>query len=171
MKKLIVTLFCLLSIGLIQAQDFENKGNYAIAGVGLDPYYTPLNGGLGLGPFKLGYERGITEVIGIGRIGVGGSVSYSYYSGTHEGFEDRGTRVSIFARGTYHFEFNVPKMDVYAGVGVGTQSVNFNHHPSSLTSGHHVFAGIRYFFKPTLGVYGEFGHGSSALNGGLVMSF
>jgi hypothetical protein len=171
MKKLIVTLFCLLSTGLIQAQEFENKGNYATFGLGNEFFSSPVDNSFAVGSFIFNYERGISEVIGIGRIGIGATVGYSYFSGSHEGISADGSKLTVIARGTYHFEFNVPKMDVYAGVGAGGQFSNSDYFGRKFKMPHQIFAGIRYFFKPTFGVYGEFGHGSSVLNGGVVISF
>ena len=60
---------CLLIIGFSRAQDFENKGNYMSVGVGTDLFVSHADDGFAVGPFLINYERGITDIIGIGRFG------------------------------------------------------------------------------------------------------
>ena len=64
MKKVIaiVSIVCLANV--VNAQAFQNKGNYLQVGFGAQAH--------SLGPISVGYERGITGLIGIGRFGVGG---------------------------------------------------------------------------------------------------
>ncbi len=179
MKKLFVLSFCMLFSGLTFAQDFEKGGNYVTAGFGFDPFYRPL-GYYGIGPVVVGYERGITDILGIGRIGAGGTFGATFYPGTYaNGVHYTGTRFSILGRATYHFEFDVPRMDVYAGVGLGVHIINepyYNYYyayglRSRVVVGPRVFGGIRYYFTDVFGVYAEAGYGLSALNGGMVFAF
>jgi len=189
MKKLITILFvAVLSINA-SAQDFEKNGNYVTVGYGLDLYGHPGgSSGLGLGPIMASYERGITDILGIGRIGVGGGVAFSRYSYKNSqlffNFSDeyryKTSRVTIFAKGAYHFEFDIEKMDVYAGVGAGlnldseqesyyVNGILQSQAKNSRTSVvHYVFVGIRYYFTDSFGVYAEAGDGIVNLNAGVV---
>ncbi|OFZ56993.1 MAG: hypothetical protein A3D92_20705 [Bacteroidetes bacterium RIFCSPHIGHO2_02_FULL_44_7] len=179
MKKQIICVLFLFLSGFSMGQAFEKGGNYITLGYGFDPFYHPL-GVYGAGPIVLGYEYGVTDVVGIGRFGAGGTVGTTFYPGTYSnGVAYLGYRISLLAKVAYHFEFNVPKMDVYAGVGVGG---HFGNEPyfngfgsyglrSRVRVATHVFAGIRYYFTPAFGVYAEAGYGLSALNGGMVFHF
>ncbi len=192
MKTIIISLVFAIASTFSQAQDFKKGGNYVTAGYGID-VASGLSGtviGIGLGPIMLTYERGITDVLGIGRIGAGGGVATSFYSynstsvffSTYEN-KYRTTRITPFIRGTYHFEFDIEKLDVYAGVGVGVnidsekdryfingvlQSETKN---SRVRPVHYIVAGVRYYFTDAFGVYLELGDGIANVNGGVVFSF
>ena len=195
MKKIVLIVLCGFFFNSLNAQSFENGGNYITLGFGVDPYGNSgmANTGNGyrhaaVGPIMLSYERGITELLGIGRIGVGGGVAQSFYStkyttawwnGVYEEKRTR-SRTSLVFRAAYHFDFGVEKMDVYAGVGGAVHffsDKNVSTNPnndfvrSSIGGGHYVFGGIRYYFTDSFGVYAEAGHGVSALNGGIVFAF
>lgn len=183
-------LCCALALNTATAQDFEKGGNYVTLGYGLDPWY---NAGLlatssrsTIGPIMLTYERGVTDILGIGRIGAGGALIQSFYNRNYtNGTYNRTSRTGLIARATYHFEFDIPKMDVYAGVGGGVyfssyketvstgifQSTIIEQNGIDITAGHYVFAGIRYYFTDAFGVYAEAGHGVSALSGGIAFKF
>lgn len=200
MKKALLFFICILATGLMNAQDFRKDGNYVNVGYGLDPWGPALitsNSGsvkrVNVGPIMVMYERGVTDVLGIGRIGAGGGLAQSFYSQTHTyfGIENRynSSRTSIVARGTYHFEFDVPKLDVYAGVGAAlhiysdkdevyspfSSSADANGYvvtnDARVGGGHYIFAGVKYYFTDAFGVYIEAGHGLAAFNGGLAFAF
>jgi len=200
MKKAVLFIICFLVTGLLSAQDFRKDGNYINLGYGLDPWgsalYTSSLGSVNrtnIGPIMLMYERGVTDVLGIGRIGVGGGLAQSFYSQRHTylGIEDRynTSRTSIVARGAYHFEFDIPKLDVYAGLGgafhlYSDKDEVYNPFSSSadadgyvvardsrVGAGHYVFAGVKYYFTDAFGVYAEVGHGLVAFNGGMSFAF
>ncbi len=200
MKKVLILLCCALVINTAKGQDFEKGGNYITLGYGLDPWGNPYNGTTGfltgstytkstIGPIMLTYERGVTDILGIGRIGAGGAIVQTFYNQTQQSGAYKWTynrsRIGIIARATYHFEFDIPKMDVYAGVGGGVyintdkdkvpSTFDPNNHTvtrsTSTSGGHYIFAGIRYYFTDAFGVYAEAGHGVSALNGGLTFKF
>ncbi len=199
MKKVFMLICCALALNTATAQDFEKGGNYVTLGYGLDPWGNPTVGTGSLftsgykkstvGPIMLTYERGITDVLGIGRIGAGGAIVQTFYNqkyttGAYVSTYNR-SRLGVIARATYHFEFDIPKMDVYAGVGGGVyfstdkdKVANFldpNQHTTtrntSVSGGHYIFAGIRYYFTDAFGVYLEAGHGVSAVSGGLAFKF
>ncbi len=176
------------------AQAFQNKTNVITLGFGFDPFYSHIGSygynykKTGVGPIILTYERGITELLGIGRIGVGGSIGQSFYtSKSYSNFYnyeyiDRTSRTAIFLKVAYHFDFGVDKLDVYAGVGGGGYIYNrkyssndpydnYKYSSGSYGGGPAVFGGVRYYFTDAFGVYGEVGYGMSAINGGLAFKF
>jgi hypothetical protein len=194
MRKAILLFVCVLGLNTVNAQDFEKGGNYVTIGYGLDPWGHHVNNGnawgnakyrkTSIGPSILTYERGVTDVLGIGRIGAGGGIAHSIYTqkwtDNNYEYKDVRQRISFIARVAYHFEFDIEKMDVYAGVGAAlhhytdSEKDNIGFIDSRNTSiglGHYVFAGIRYYFTDVIGVYAEAGHGLAALNGGLVFKF
>jgi hypothetical protein len=154
MKTVFALVSFLLVANLSHAQAFEKGRNYIHFGFGTGPR------GLSIG-FVGGYERGITEKLGIGRIGAGGLVGQSFQSFNSVWI----STTSIVGRAAYHFDFDIDKMDVYAGIGAGVNiSTNSNY---SLVQPN-LFAGIRYYFANSLAVYGELGYGASTINVGLV---
>jgi hypothetical protein len=182
MKKVLSIIAIAMLSNLANAQAFENKGNYVNFGFGLDPFSNTIgNAYFGynhykVGPVVIGYERGITEKLGIGRIGVGGLIGQSF-----EGYENysKWMNTSVLVRGAYHFDFNIDRMDVYAGVGAGLSFASAEKYVNSSTIGssssvrgeQYIFAGIRYYFNDNLGVYAELGEGFMLANGGLVLKF
>jgi hypothetical protein len=167
MKKLAL-IFCLLSVGATHAQHF-NKGDHFITG-GLG--FSPWSRGFLTAGFVGGYEYGLTEKLGVGRIGIGGNIGLFYenrYANTvvtNTLSPNNGFRFSFALRGAYHFDLSIDKTDIYAGltgvVHAGSASAFFPE-PG-------IFAGIRYYFKNNLGVYGEIGYGITNFHGGLVYS-
>ena len=135
----------------------------------------------------MAYERGVTGLIGIGRIGVGGLITQAFYTQKYTNELEESVynrfRLGLLVRGAYHFEFDVPQMDVYAGVATGVYlNSDKNKVPNALVPGeyttsrttrlsgaHSLFVGIRYYFTDALGVYAETGYGPSLFNGGLVV--
>lgn len=199
MKKIVLVVLCGFFFNSLNAQSFQNGGNYITLGFGLDPYGHAHNGNgykhTAVGPIVLTYERGITELLGIGRIGVGGGVAQSFYTSKYAyshpvwgyQYEEKyvRSRTSLVFRVAYHFDFGVEKMDVYAGVGGAMHFYSDKHsytdptdpnglytsRSSNIGGGHYVFGGIRYYFTESFGVYAEAGHGIYALNGGIVFAF
>lgn len=186
----IISAFLFAVCSYSSAQDFVKGGNYVTLGYGVDAGGLPGTfSGLGLGPIMATYERGVTDILGIGRIGAGGGIAFSHYSYSDQflfSFAEskyRTNRVTPFVRATYHFEFDIEKMDVYAGVGVGVnidsekEKYYINDALSSQDSRvnvlpvHLIVAGIRYYFSDFFGVYFEVGDGIANINGGIVLSF
>lgn len=164
MRNSIVFVLILLA-GISHAQLFQKGGNYISAGLGSDP----LNRGFITAGFVGGYEKGVTDVIGIGRIGAGGMVGFFYEDNRNNlnYLAQSGFRFSLALRATYHFDLAIDKTDVYAGLAgvIHAGSVSaFRPDPG-------IFGGIRYFFKDNIAAYAEVGYGLCILQGGLVYSF
>lgn len=167
MKKLALVYF-LLSMGFSNAQLFNKGEHYISGGLGFSPW---SRGFLTAGVVG-GYEYGLTDIVGIGRIGIGGNVGLFFenrYANTvviNAANPNSGFRFSFALRGAYHFDLDIEKTDIYAGltgvVHAGAASAFFPE-PG-------IFGGIRYYFKKNLGVYGEIGYGITNFHGGLVYS-
>ena len=113
------------------AQDFEKNGNYISVAYGLGTFnpfvsvFANSNKSSTIGPAIIMYERGITDRLGIGRIGVGADINTTFYTNTTTNIFNtietkyNGSRIGFMLRGAYHFDFNVKKLDFYSGVGFG----------------------------------------------------
>ena len=193
MKKTIVLVFSATFFLCSNAQDFEKNGNYISAGYGLGTFNPFVNlfvnntSSTTIGPGMIVYERGVTDVLGIGRIGVGASFNTTFYGrsgtsslfGTITRYNDRRTRIGLIARCAYHFDFDVKNLDFYSGVGFGfyynldefeqiTTTINNNTSkvilpPQSFVfPGFSIFSGARYYLNDTFGLYSELGFSTTS---------
>lgn len=189
MKYLIILALCLVT-PIITAQSFKNRHNYLSAGLGIDPLGHRLISGssfdrTSIGPIQIAYERGVTDLLGIGRIGVGGAITQTFYVQKYTGSLEEiitynRSRSGVFVRAAYHFEVDISKMDLYAGLGAGlyfnrdkmTAQDPFGNSAFtsdiSVSGAHALFVGIRYYLTEFLGGYAEAGFGSSLLSAGIV---
>ncbi|MBL7992763.1 MAG: hypothetical protein JNN25_15110 [Candidatus Kapabacteria bacterium] len=116
-----------------------------------------IDAGLGLGwaisPF-VSYEYGLTDKLGPGMIGIGGTVSAALYSG--------GTWLTIGPEANYHFDFGTfpPKnLDLYAGLGLYYYNwLGYSGTYSPIYLGYHL--GGRYFFSDKIGATAILGGGA-----------
>jgi hypothetical protein len=174
MKTVFAIVSFLLVATLSHAQAFEKGRNYIHLGLGTGPSGVGsanslgYNYGVNIGVIA-GYERGITDKLGIGRIGAGGLIGQSFQSfqSLNSGWI---STTSLVGRAAYHFDFNIDKMDVYAGIGAGVNIPTGKYKTISTNSliQPNLFAGIRYYFTSEMAVYGELGYGASTINIGLV---
>lgn len=191
MKYLIILALCLVT-PIITAQSFKNRQNYLSAGLGVDPLGHRSLGGssfdrTSIGPIQIAYERGVTDLLGIGRIGVGGAITQTFYVQKYTGSLEEiitynRSRSGVFVRAAYHFEVDISKMDLYAGLGAGLyfnrdkRTAESSSSPftsdafqsMSVSGAHALFVGIRYYFTEVFGGYAEAGFGSSLLSAGIV---
>jgi hypothetical protein len=158
----------LLGIGL-GASSFYHIDNYYSYGYGRG-WYAPITG-----QFNFFGEFGVHKYVGIGfTTGLGGRSGWAYYYAGS-------LNIPIGVLANFHFyqliadktgkDIHADKLDIYAGVTVGSGVAfifdpNNNHAIPIAFGGPHV--GIRYYFKPTIGVTGEVGFGKSIINAGLV---
>lgn len=151
--------------------------NPGISFLGYSYGYSYYGGGYsGLPALSVSVEYSVTDNIGVG--GYLGYQSRSYkYGGT---YNDRLTSIGFGVRGVYHASsflndalsanINAEKLDIYAGLSLGYQTSSWKYDDSfngigrtTYSSGIPVFGGIlgvRYMFKPSIGVYGELGRGA-----------
>lgn len=128
-----------------------------------------FGGGFGL-PIGLSYEHGISDKISVGAYGAyaskteswgfGGDYKYSY--------------ILLAARGSYHFDFNVDKLDPYLGVILGYNVASVDVPASgapAVSAGGVIYgghAGARYYLSEKLALFGEVGYGIGNLNVGVA---
>ena len=154
----------------------------------------------GLGPAFLKVEYGVTKLIGIGAvigyqsISVSDTYLYQDYNSTTGGYNTYEevekltyTSLSVAARINFHFGTG-KKLDPYAGVGVGYSQKQYKftyttNNPNGLRTTPETYsglipfylgitAGIRYYFTPNIGIYGEVGFDKwSLIQGGLAIKF
>jgi len=161
----------LLSVGLGIGQ-----GHYAPGAFGSYSSRTSI------GPITVGYQKIITDVVGIGRFGVGGSFGMSFHSSKYSSlgttYRNSATRTALIARGSYHFDLPSKNWDLYGGLGLGLYFYSYKYDNSWSTNdtgassasalAFSFFLGARYFFSDSFGIYAELGHGLGNLNLGLT---
>ena len=185
----------LITIGIGGASMFHiGVGDFATAS---SAYYgssfSPLTGELSVqGEFSVHKYVGVGFHVGIGGRAYGAGVAtYSYYGGYSGGWgypSEFNIPLGVIAN--FHFyqliadkssrgsKLHADKIDVYAGVNVGT---GIAIHPADGNYGNtstflSVLAwggpqvGARYYFKPNMGVNLEFGYGKTFVNAGLTFN-
>jgi hypothetical protein len=130
---------------------------------------------------SLSYMHGVATA-GPGTISVGGVLGYK--SITWKDGDDKATWRNIYvgARGAFHYGFHNPKLDTYAGLGLGVRVVSYTDNidyvgintrntasesQAELSS----FIGARYFFTDKIGAFTEMGYDMSYLKLGLSARF
>jgi outer membrane protein W len=190
MKKLILLVSILVSQLTFSQSNFSKGDQFVSVSYGLgtigvnwtDLYSSYSNySSTTLGPIGVYYEKAITDKIGIGKIGIGGSINYLRNSTKYE-FASISNSVSIsqmalVVRGTYHFDIKNDKFDPYTGVGLMFSHFSYK---SSLTNqnfsfgspvGTQFFVGSRYYFTNNLAAFAELGYGLSYLKLGGTFKF
>jgi hypothetical protein len=154
-----------LSSATFAQKAYQEGSNVINAGIGLGATY--WGSGYSNGVSLVGsYEHGVTD-----NISVGGILGYSHssFSGTSSGvpFNYSATGILIGARGSYHF-LTTDQIDPYAGADLGYVIVSSSSSNNNVTYnsakgsglGFGIHGGVRYYFNPGLGVFGELGIGS-----------
>lgn len=206
MKKVLLFAGILLSSAMSFGQAAE-QGNIII-----DPYYGFPNFGknlseqasegltdvnvTGYGPAGLRVEYMLGDQFGIGvdaifnGFGVEGTSTdtVGYDANAQpitETYTARATmnRIRIQGRFNYHFDVSSPDLDIYMGVGAGTNIRKYKYEengvedPEQTISGSlipvsiRVAAGMRYYFTDNIGVNAELGLGGPVLSAGLSFKF
>lgn len=179
MKKqlLFIALFMLTALaGMAQSKSSFAKGdNLLNIGVGIgSPFFgSGYTSSLPVNP-TISYERGVTDAIS-----VGGQLSYasSKYESGISNYSFKESAIYIGARGSYHFnellDLN-PKFDLYGGASLGYVTVSISDNQGSFDGtasgfGFGLFAGGKYYLKPSTALYAELGYQSlSFLNIGVA---
>ena len=164
---------------------FENATNVINLGIGLgDVYWGSGYSGAPVS-FNASFDRGVTDKLGIGYIGAGGTIGYLSRSlNIGGGYKEKVSALLMGARATYHFALDGEigeKFDPYAGVLLGyVITSHSNNAPSGYNYSYNgpgafrpgVFAGAHYYFTPNFGAYAEVGYNIiSVLNTGLTFKF
>lgn len=174
MKKFLsFILISLLTAGISTANAQYEKGQVDLnigAGIG-----ATFGAGTGtLPPLSLGLDFGLNDNISLG--------AYVGYYGTEQeipGGKWSYSYLIVGGRGAYHFDL-VDKLDTYAGVmlGYNIASVEWDGAaggglvtPSVGGVAYSGFAGARYHFGNTFGLFGEVGYGIAYLTAGIAFKF
>ena len=148
-------------------------------GFGLGYGYGSLGGNASSTPaLSVSYLRGLTQA-GPGVVSVGGLVGYKSYGWESAGAKATWRNLYVGARGAYHYNFGNPRLDTYAGLGLGLRVVsysdNYDAQATASASGSQAelsgFLGARYFFSDKLGAFSELGYDMSYLKVGLSARF
>lgn len=139
-----------------------------------------INVGIGVGGYASagGIAFGASADFGVApNITVGGQVAYRSFNYGYVGFNDKINYLYFAARGSYHFNeilnLSTDKADLYAGIGLGYESVSYSNNIYSGTSfGSGLFVPIhiggRYFFSEKVGAFAELGTGVAPLMLGIT---
>ena len=178
-------------IGLVALLNFTASAQIFVKGTKLASL------GVGLGsPYGLGFvtpsiqaniDIGITDKLGIGRIGVGGILAYSggrqSYNYFYGAYDVTYSNFTIGARATYHFDLDIDKVDLYGGVILGYNISSSSNNYANTNNGYFIkpksyslpvagaFAGARYMFNENFGAYAELGNAISFTTVGLTLKF
>jgi len=131
-------------------------------------------GGIGEAGIAFGgrFERAIKRLpdLGNGTIGIQASVDIWNYNNRYVGTDYDFRYLNIGVTANYHFDVKGnPKLDPFLGLGLGNSSVSTDF-AGDYSSGIYFIgrAGLRYFVKPHLALYGDVGAGASTLNLGVT---
>ena len=147
---------------------------------GIGPATQFWGNGYGFGPaLKVAAEKGMWQV-GPGVFTLGGEFSMSYFGHTYfQGFKESWVNLIFAARSAYHYGWDVPGLDTYAGVPLGIgfsfyhdnynlKAVHYNHGYHAVYPYFGLILGGSYFFNANLGVNAEVGYNSTFANVGMV---
>ncbi len=174
-KVLFVLAFALIGLTYSAHAQFEKGQVDANIGIGLGASFA--TGTVDLPPVSLALDFGITDNLSLGAY-LGYSASKEDFSGFGVNYSWKYTYLIVGARGAYHFDL-VDQLDTYAGVMLGYNVASVKYEgsgaaPASPSAGgvaYAGFAGARYHFGDTFGVYAELGYGIALLNAGLTLKF
>lgn len=174
----------LLATNLTQtsAQNYEQGSKLLNVGIGLGSTFTAAGLNSTLPPIGLSLEYGLTDKISVGGyLGyAGASQEVPTFFGT---WKWNYSYIIVGARGSYHFDLGVDKLDPYIGalVGYNVASVT-SEKPAGYTGpeltgaaaggvviGGHL--GARYMFTEKIGAFAELGYGVAYLQLGLAAKF
>lgn len=149
---------------------------HSFAQMPIDKGTTFVNAGIGVGGYTGvgGIALGAGADFGVApSITVGGQAAYRSFNYGYLGVNDKVNYLYFAARGSYHFnellKLNMNQLDLYAGLGIGYESVSYS---SNYGSGFNTFAsgvyipvhiGARYMFSDKIGGIAEIGSGVSPL--------
>lgn len=161
------------------AQAKGGPGNFHVG-------YTDIGPVLGLGSvgganMAIGgrFEHALQTLPSMGNGILGIEVGADYYSWSYAAFSYSWSvkYLPIGVTANYHFRVTEPKLDPFVGLGLGYDVVSCSFSgPGSAgggcgyDSGIYLIArgGLRYFFSPSMALYGDVGAGAATLNVGLM---
>ena len=157
---------------------FGAGSNTLNLGIGFGLGYGSLLGGATTATpaLSVSYMRGLLPA-GPGTISVGGLAGYQSVGWESNGDKATWRNIYLGGRGAYHYNFGHPKLDTYAGLGLGVRVIsyatNFDASATARSSQAELsgFVGARYFFSNKLGAFSELGYDMSYLKVGLSARF
>jgi hypothetical protein len=187
MKKILGIVVLLVTVSSF-GQGYAEGDNVLGLGIGLGNTYQVSGTSTRIPPMQLYYEAGITD-----QLGIGGFIGYTS-TGRKEVFKDGFGNTHTYQynynytliglRGAYHFGYllgTVDNFDLYGGLSLGYAILNTKVTSSdgapeiddtiASGSGFHlgVYAGMRYYFDDSFGVFGEIGYNISVIQVGAVL--
>jgi hypothetical protein len=171
MKKIHFSL--LLVLGLL-------VGTQSYAQMAIDKGVKFINLGLGVGGYASagGIAFGASADFGVApNFTVGGQVAYRSFNYGYLAYNDKINYLYFAVRGSYHFNqllnLSTDKADLYAGLGLGYESVTYSNSIYSGTAfGSGIFVPIhlggRYMFAEKVGAFAELGTGIAPLMLGIT---
>jgi hypothetical protein len=182
MKAFRLALLTILLFGFTTAIQSQEKSLFSVGnstvsvGIGLPSTFTNIL----IPPITTSYEYCIIDFgRKIGSIGVGGLAGYAFHRYTYGDAIYTDHYILIGPKGTYHFNGipNVPELEVYGSTVLGVlidasrnKSKNVSgivYKDNVVNFGYDVKLGAKYWFKPTMSAYAEFGYGLSFFEVGL----
>jgi hypothetical protein len=150
-----------------------------------------INAGVGFGSARYGSMSippltatvDIPVALGGVPLSFGGMIGFTQSRWNYWGNDYLAYNVFVFGgRANYHFNFEVDKLDVYAGVTLGWEIGRWSssndaddswlNYYGNYSGFHFGFqAGVRYFFSNTIGAFAEAGYGLSYIKAGLALKF
>jgi len=173
LSKMVVAIACLAMAA--QTAAAQAKPAYFTTG------YTDIGPTVGLGnlgsasaSFGGRFEHAIKPLPDMGNGMLGIQVGAEYYSWSNPFFSYKYIPIGVTAN--YHFKLDEPKIDPFVGLGLGYNIVSCNGTGAfgtidcGYSSGIYAIAraGARYFFSPSMALYGDVGAGGATLNVGLM---
>jgi hypothetical protein len=184
MKKFIKIILILACLAGFSVPSFSEKGPTDPAGTGngiLGFGFGPgigFYGSNGFGPAILvHYDHTIWQA-GPGAVSLGGQIGFSFFGDKYTYLETtynyRWVNMGFVFRGAYHYGWDVPGLDTYAGFGVGTYFSMYNNDGYENGKGSSqvgflptLFFGGSYFFNDMIGVNAEMGYNFSFISVGM----
>ncbi len=147
------------------------------AGIGFGAsYYSAYNYGTAFG-FKIAAEFGLWQAgPGVITLGpeIGGTFSTGAYGYLYSGNGTNNTFI-VAARSAWHFGWDVPNLDTYAGLSAGVGFNHYTYYDNNYRSKTRVipvvggFVGASYFIKPNFGFNAEVGYDITFIQVGVVL--
>ncbi|MEO7084829.1 MAG: outer membrane beta-barrel protein [Gemmatimonadaceae bacterium] len=131
-------------------------------------------GNLGNANLSIGgrFEHAIKALPDLGNGMLGIEASFDYYSYSNSVYSLKVIPLGVTAN--YHFRLDNPKIDPFLGLGLGYQVYNCSYaNIGGLGCGNSALyfigrVGARYFFAPSMAVYGDLGAGAATINLGIT---
>ena len=191
MKKLSILVICIMVVlSTANAQPFHVKSNVIGIGIGFGSALGSFSRTSQAPSISALYERGVWNVRGVDVISLGGYIGYKSFRNEYNGFsytyKQKWNYTSVGFRGAYHYNgfTNLPKLDLYGGVMVSYDILNYKYTDNDPSDNYNyfntsyasrasatAFVGARYFFTEGFGAYSELGYGVSFLTLGVCFKF